>query len=85
MEICSQKVPKVNISMPTMNDAVAVTEELLVELLAPVAHDFVLLVIFLGVGVCEGGERRPFFCHGSQGEVFFSARRGEPGNVLVSE
>ena len=69
-----------------MNDAVAVTDELLVvELFASVANDFVVVIVVLGVGLCEGGERRPLFCHRSQGEVLFAARRGEPGNVLIPE
>ena len=69
-----------------MNDAVPITEELIVELFAPVAHDFVfLVVVVLGVGLGEGGERWPLFCYGTQGEVLFAARRGETGNVLIPE
>ena len=69
-----------------MNDAVPITEELIVELFAPVAHDFVFLVVVvvvLGVGLGEGGERWPLFCYGTQGEVLFATRWGETGNVLI--
>ena len=67
-----------------MDDAIAVPDELLVELFAPVAHDLVFVVV-LRVGVVERGEGRPLLGHGAQGEVLFAARRGETGNVLIPE
>lgn len=72
---------KLKIGAVTMYDAIAVPDELLVELVAPVAHDLVLVV--LRVGVVERGEGRPLLGHGAQREVLFAARRGQPGNVLV--